>query len=157
MNTVSLHPLTEADLEEVVVVERLSFQHPWNRDHILNEIQSPHSFPLLARSAEGVCVGYICPTLVLDEGQILNVAVHPSFRGKGIGKLLVRSALEEFEKKGASVVLLEVRPSNTAALSLYRLLGFVATGRRSRYYENGEDAILMSFEMKNWKEGSHAV
>lgn len=157
MKDVSLHPVTEADLEEVVEIERLSFQHPWNREHILNEIQSPHSFPLLVRTADGVCVGYICPMLVLDEGQILNVAVHPSFRGKGVGKLLVLSALEEFRKRGASIVMLEVRPSNAAAISLYRLLGFVATGRRRRYYENGEDAILMNLQMKNWKDGSHAV
>ncbi|HOP41586.1 MAG TPA: GNAT family N-acetyltransferase, partial [Geobacteraceae bacterium] len=76
---------------------------------------------------------------------------------KGIGKLLVLAALEEFRKRGASFVALEVRPSNAAAIALYRHVGFVATGRRKRYYENGEDAILMSIEMNEWKEGFHAV
>ncbi len=157
MEDVSLHPVTEDDLEEVVAIEKVSFQHPWSRDHIRNEIHSALSFPLLARLADGACAGYICPMLVLDEGQILNVAVHPSFRGKGIGKLLVLAALEEFRKRGASFVALEVRPSNAAAIALYRHVGFVATGRRKRYYENGEDAILMSIEMNEWKEGFHAV
>jgi ribosomal-protein-alanine N-acetyltransferase len=157
MEKAILHPLTEADLEEVLDLERASFQHPWNRDHILNEIHSPLSFPLLARLADGTCAGYICPMLVLDEGQILNVAVHPAFRGQGFGRLLVEAALEEFRKRVASFVALEVRPSNAVAISLYLHCGFVATGRRKAYYENGEDAILMKLDLKGNKEDTHAV
>jgi [ribosomal protein S18]-alanine N-acetyltransferase len=157
MNKVTLHPVTTADLDEVLSLERASFDHPWSGEHILNEIQSPHSFPLLARLEDGSCAGYICPMLVLDEGQILNVAVHPSYRCRGIGRILLEAVLEQFRIRGASVVHLEVRPTNTTAISLYTRHGFVTSGRRKGYYENGEDAILMKYDICLQKEGPHAV
>ncbi|MGA7826169.1 MAG: ribosomal protein S18-alanine N-acetyltransferase [Geobacteraceae bacterium] len=157
MNKVTLHPVTSADLEEILTLERASFHHPWTGEHILDEIQSPHSFPLLARLENGSCVGYICPMLVLDEGQILNVAVHPAYRGRGIGKMLLKTTLEQLRDKGASVVYLEVRPTNTVAISLYTRCGFITNGRRKAYYENGEDAILMMYKFLQQKEEPHAV
>jgi ribosomal-protein-alanine N-acetyltransferase len=157
MNLVTFHSVTRADLEEVLSLERASFQHPWTGDHILNEIDSPHSFPFLARLEDGTCAGYICPTLVLDEGQILNFAVHPAYRGRGIGKILLATALEQLRDRGATVVYLEVRPSNTVAISLYAHSEFITVGRRKAYYENGEDAILMKYEFPLQKEEPHAV
>jgi len=157
MEKITLCPVTEDDLEEVLSLERVSFHYPWSGEHIRNEIRSPLSFPLLVRLADGVCAGYICSMLVLDEGQILNVAVHPSYRGQGVGRILVEAALEEFRKKGASFVTLEVRPSNAAAISLYIRCGFITDGRRKAYYENGEDAILMKYTMNEHKENHHAV
>jgi ribosomal-protein-alanine N-acetyltransferase len=157
MKIVTLHPVTVADLEEVLNLERASFQHPWNGEHILNEIHSPLSFPLLARLKDGSCAGYICPMLVLDEGHILNVAVHPSCRGRGIGKILLEAALEKLKILGASFIHLEVRPSNTVAISLYTHCGFVTTGIRRAYYENGEDAVLMKYEIKAQKEEPYAI
>lgn len=157
MNKLTLHPVTTADLDEILSLERASFEHPWSGEHILNEIQSPLSFPLMARLDDGSCAGYICPMLVLDEGQILNVAVHPSCRGRGIGGILLEAALAQFRTRGASIVHLEVRPTNTIAISLYTRRGFVTAGRRKAYYENGEDAILMKYEINLQKEDSHAV
>ena len=83
--------------------------------------------------------------LVIDEGHILDVAVAPAFRGTGIGRLLVQKVLDECRLQGAEFVSLEVRTSNTAAISLYRQLGFIVTGQRRAYYENGEDALLMEY------------
>lgn len=157
MRIATIHPVTKADLQELLTLERASFPHPWSEEHILNEIDSPHSFPLLARREDGSCAGYICPMLVLDEGQILNVAVQPSCRGKGIGRMLLEAALELFRKKGATVVHLEVRPTNATAISLYTRCGFITSGRRKAYYENGEDAILMKLELRIQKEEHHAV
>ncbi len=157
MITVTLHPVTTADLEEILNLERASFEHPWSGEHILNEIQSPLSFPLLARLEDGSCAGYICPMLVLDEGQILNLAVHPTCRGRGIGGMLLAAALGQLRQRGAAIVHLEVRPTNTAAISLYTRHGFVTSGRRKAYYENGEDAILMKYDIYLQKEGPHAV
>jgi len=157
MNKITLHPVTPADLEEVLSLERASFEHPWSGEHILNEIQSPLSFSLLARLEDGSCAGYICPMLVLDEGQILNLAVHPSCRGRGIGGILLKTALGEFRSRGAVNVYLEVRPTNIAAISLYTRHGFITSGRRKAYYENGEDAILMKYEIHRQKDEPHAV
>ena len=138
-------PMSDSDLEEVLAIETDSFPHPWSTTHFHDELASPYSFPLVALDQNGSIVGYICPMLLLDEGHILDVAVHRDFRGHGIGKLLVTRVLSDCREKGAAFVSLEVRPSNVEALTLYKSLGFTETGRRKRYYENGEDAILMEY------------
>ncbi len=137
--------MTERDLEQVVAIENQSFPHPWTLEHFREELCSPHGFPLVAEADRGGVAGYLCPSLILDEGEILDVAVSGDFRGKGIGRLLVASTLEFFREQGVMRVFLEVRVSNQAAISLYRSLGFREAGCRKRYYENGEDALLMDF------------
>lgn len=149
--------MTEADLDQVLATEAASFPLPWNRDHFLHEIRSPMSFPFVAEDGEGYIAGFICPMQVLDEGQILDVAVTPACRCKGIGRMLVERALQTFKQQEASFVCLEVRPTNTAALHLYTECGFVAEGRRKAYYENGEDAITMTCYMENPGEDSRAL
>jgi len=82
---------------------------------------------------------------LLDEGHILDVAVHPEVRGGGVGRLLVEKVLEECRGNGASFVSLEVRESNLPAIALYRKMGFAEVGKRKRYYENGENALMMEY------------
>ncbi len=113
--------------------------------------------PLVAMNQDGTVVGYICPMLLLDEGHILNVAVRGDFRGHGIGKSLVKRVLGDCLERGAAFVSLEVRPSNREAIALYKQLGFVETGLRKRYYENGEDAILMEYIYTNSEGPGNAV
>lgn len=156
MNMIILRPMTEADLDQVMATETASFPLPWNRDHFLHEIRSPVSFPFVAEDGDGNIAGYICPMQVLDEGQILDVAVSPACRGKGIGRMLVERALQTFKLQGASYVCLEVRPSNSTALHLYAGCGFAAQGKRKAYYENGEDAITMICSIENPGEGNSA-
>jgi ribosomal-protein-alanine N-acetyltransferase len=137
--------MTEVDLDAVTAIEKVSFPSPWARVLFSGELSAAHSFPMVAVDAEGVVVGYICPMLVIDEGHILNVAVHPDCRGRGIGRMLVENVLADCRLQGAEFVSLEVRPSNTVAIKLYRDLGFIVVGRRKAYYENGEDALLMEY------------
>jgi len=141
--------MTEADLDEILVIENYSFPLPWNREHFLDELKSVHAFPLVAFDPEEKLMGYICPRLLFDEGHILNVAVNRDFRGCGVGRLMVERVLRDCREGGADTVYLEVRPSNHAAISLYRQLGFVETGIRRNYYENGEDALLMEYSFEN--------
>lgn len=138
-------PMAESDLDEVLAVEKCSYPKPWIREHFMAELLSPHAFPLAAFTADGRLAGYICPVLVLDEGHIMNVAVHPDFRGRGVGRLLVERVMGDCREAGAAYVSLEVRVSNVAAIALYRRLGFTESGTRRRYYENGEDALLMEY------------
>jgi ribosomal-protein-alanine N-acetyltransferase len=142
---ITFRTMTATDLEVVLAIENDSFPHPWIRDHFLDELKSVHAFPLVALDPGKRIIGYICPRLILDEGQILNVAVLRAFRGQGIGRILVQRALAFCRERGGATVSLEVRPSNSAAIALYHGLGFVATGIRRNYYENGEDAVLMEF------------
>jgi ribosomal-protein-alanine N-acetyltransferase len=146
---ITICPMTEADLDEILAIENDSFPLPWNRDHFLDELKSAHAFPLVAFDPEENVMGYICPRLLFDEGHILNVAVKRAFRSCGVGRFLVERVLRDCREGGADTVSLEVRPSNHAAISLYQQLGFVETGRRRNYYENGEDAILMEYTFEN--------
>jgi ribosomal-protein-alanine N-acetyltransferase len=146
---ITIRAMTEADLEEVLAIENDSFPLPWNRDHFLDELRSGHAFPLIALDQEEKIIGYICPRLLLDEGHIFNVAVRRVFRGKGVARLLVDKVVSDCREGGGTVVFLEVRHSNEAAIALYRQLGFVETGRRRNYYEHGEDAILMEYKFPN--------
>lgn len=143
---ITICPMNEADLDEILIIETASFPNPWTRTHFLDELNSPHAFPLVAFGPEGRLIGYICPMFLLDEGHIMDVAVHHDFRGHGVGRMLVERVLEECRERGADFVSLEVRPSNQSAIALYRKLGFVEIGRRKRYYQDGEDAILMEYE-----------
>jgi [ribosomal protein S18]-alanine N-acetyltransferase len=149
--------MSEEDLESVLEIECASFSRPWTRRHFLDEIESPCSTPLVALTADGRIAGYLCLKIVLDEAEILDVAVCGSLRGRGVGRLLVQEALSLSRERGAALVFLEVRASNEAAISLYRRLGFRASGRRKGYYENGEDALLMDYIFAVQEEECDAV
>jgi ribosomal-protein-alanine N-acetyltransferase len=148
---IAIRTMTEADLEEILAIEIDSFSFPWIRDHFLDELKSSHAFPLVALDQEESIIGYICPRLLLGEGHILNVAVRQDFRGQGVARLLVERILDDCRKKGGEVIFLEVRLSNEAAIALYRQVGFIETGIRRKYYENGEDAILMEYHFTDYE------
>ncbi len=150
-------PMTEDCLDAVLAIEADSFPSPWSRQHFVGELNSDYSFPMVALDSNGLIVGYVCPMLVIDEGHILNVAVDRNYRGQGIGRLLVEHVIMDCRLQGAEYVSLEVRPSNIPAIALYKQLGFIVTGRRKAYYENGEDAIMMEYIFSHNKGYDNAV
>ncbi len=92
-------------------------------------------------------IGFVAYSMVLDEGEILNIAVHPSYQGLGVARSILGLTLANFQSAGAKRVLLEVRKSNGAARSLYESFEFQVDGTRKSYYRAGtgrEDALLMS-------------
>jgi [ribosomal protein S18]-alanine N-acetyltransferase len=139
----------EADLDAVMEIERLCFSTPWERQAFADELARPWaSLWLLCEVPSGRAVGFCNHWLVAGEMQILNVAVHPDHRRRGHAARLLRHILAEAQEKHVTVVSLEVRASNHAAQALYRRFGFRDVGRRPRYYaDNGEDALLMDFEV----------
>ena len=92
-------------------------------------------------------VGYACAWYVADEVQLLNVAVHPDRRRRGIGEALVRRVLADAAAHRARAVFLEVRVANLGARRLYARLGFRATGMRRGYYGPGQDGVLMEWRL----------
>jgi [ribosomal protein S18]-alanine N-acetyltransferase len=130
------------DLDAVVAIERRAFVHPWSREVFARELRVPFSKVVLAR-IRGEIVGYACRWLHADAVEVQNVAVHPDWRRRSIGRQLVETLLAEARAAGVSRALLEVRRTNRPALSLYRKLGFRETGTRPGYYSDGEDAVLM--------------
>jgi ribosomal-protein-alanine N-acetyltransferase len=132
------------DVDQILEIEKLCFPVPWSRESFLSELRNPLAHYLVAQ--EGfVLQGYAGIWLIFDEGHITNVAVHPRARGKRIGELLLTNTLALVKASGVVSVTLEVRPSNDAALALYRRMGFKEAGLRRGYYsDNGEDALIMA-------------
>ena len=143
LGDITICPMSETDLDGVLAIEKGSYPKPWAREHFLDELSSPYAFPLVAFDGNGTLIGYICTAILFDEAEIRNVAVSYALRNCGVGRLLVEKVLAECRNRNASYVGLEVRVSNLPARALYERLGFKETGRRPKYYENGEDAILM--------------
>lgn len=139
--------MTEDDLAEVLVIEAVSYPTPWNAGHFRNEIDARYSWPFVAVE-EGRVYGYVCLMSLFEEAQILNVAVAPDSRGRGIARRLLEHAIGIAQEKGAEFMALEVRASNSPAIALYRQLGFTEVGVRARYYDSIEDAILMEKPLK---------
>ena len=141
------------DLEAVCRIEALSFPTPWPKTLFIEELKNPLSHSYIARVEEDdreVVAGYIVFWVVVDEAHILNVAVHPDYRGKGIGKGLVRSAIETCKALDLRRVFLEVRRSNIVARRLYSGLGFRVVGIRKGYYsDTKEDAIVMALYLRD--------
>lgn len=142
-----LRRMQERDLPFVLEIERLSFPNPWQESSFRGEIANLHiSYPsvIIYRPMEKV-VGYIIFWLVKEEAQISNLAVHPDYTRLGIGQAVLRQTLVTMRKMKAEQVILEVRPSNRAARSLYEKYGFEILGIRRGYYQNPpEDALVMS-------------
>jgi [ribosomal protein S18]-alanine N-acetyltransferase len=137
-----LRALVEEDLPIVLAIEEISFLSPWTRTSFLHELHSPHS-QLTVAEREGKVIGYMCCWYVADEVHLLDIAVHPASRRRGVSEHLLRHALVVGQQKGAHSANLEVRRSNLPAIALYRKFGFRQVAVRRGYYTNGEDALLM--------------
>jgi [ribosomal protein S18]-alanine N-acetyltransferase len=144
--TITLRRATMPDLDDIVAIERASFSDPpWSRDSFLALVDSPRAyFTVACASPTEHVIGYVVAWFVADEAEIANLAVAPDRRGRGVGSRLLDAALVEARLAGARVVHLEVRDSNAAARALYGARGFLAVGRRRRYYRDPvEDALLL--------------
>jgi [ribosomal protein S18]-alanine N-acetyltransferase len=146
------------DLPSITEIERLAFDHPWSRDSFLRELSLPFSRTIVAViTATGTIeaiAGYLCRWLIADECHVLNLAVHPGTRRRGVGLRLMDDAIAEAKREKASFVTLEVRRSNLAARSLYRKLHFEERRLRKNYYGSGEDAIVMELRLDRRKSNA---
>ena len=136
--------LRQSDLQIVADIERQSFSDPWSLSTLREAIdgENPHSHFHVARLSR-VPVAYVNYWLILDEAHIVNFAVSPARRRKGLGKYLLAKSLICIRDQGGRQVHLEVRRSNIPAQNLYYQLGFQLVHIRRRYYQdNGEDACV---------------
>ncbi len=142
---IDIRPMTPADLDQVLAVERQCYSHPWSAEFFLQELHSPFATVDLYW-IDGQLGGYLCSWYLQGELHILNLATAPAFRRRGIAGMLLGRALDQGSQPGLEKAFLEVRVSNEAALALYRRLGFRIISRRPGYYPDGEDAFVMEFE-----------
>ena len=143
-----LVPMTAALVGEVALLEQICFSDPWSREALAAELNEPTSAWLVAVEGKRP-VGYIGLRIVEDEGEIVNLAVSPGWRKKGVGAALLGTVLDFAAFQGVQKVWLEVRESNTAARKLYEKAGFAAVGKREKYYSAPvEDAVMMMKELE---------
>jgi ribosomal-protein-alanine N-acetyltransferase len=144
LDELTLRAMEERDLDAIVELEKLSFPTPWSRQSFESELfRNSHARYAVAEYQRCV-IGYGGMWLVCDETHVTNIAVHPTFRGRGVGRLLLRTMMLTATMLGATRMLLEVRPSNRVAQKLYFAHGFRPVGVRPKYYSNdGEDALIL--------------
>lgn len=138
----TIRAMSMDDLDDVLAIEQASYPHPWKREHFIHEIHSHLAFPVVVVEG-GRLLAYLCLMSLFEEAQIMNIAVAPDQRGRGIGRMLMEHAIATARQKGAENLTLEVRESNLAAIALYEAFGFERYFVRKGYYEGKEDAILM--------------
>lgn len=139
-------PMTAAHTAAVAALEQICFSDPWPEAAVSSELENPLSYWLVALEGETV-VGYVGSQTVLGEADIMNVAVAPSHRRRGIAADLLQRLKNDLAERGVYSLTLEVRASNDAAIALYRLLGYVQVGRRPGYYHKPkEDALILRKE-----------
>jgi ribosomal-protein-alanine N-acetyltransferase len=137
----------ELHLERIYEIETLSFPAPWSINAFRQEVKNPVSH-LLGLLVSGTLEGYVCFWLFEGEIQLVNIAVHPKARGRGLGNYLLTKMLEFAASRSIQAIWLEVRLSNRTARRLYEKFGFVEVGRRRKYYtDNNEDAVVMSLNL----------
>ncbi|MBQ1241581.1 MAG: ribosomal protein S18-alanine N-acetyltransferase [Oscillospiraceae bacterium] len=156
-DNIRIVPMSAAHLDEIADLERICFSVPWSRKMLAEELDNACSAFLAAVDETGRVVGYAGLMVVLDEGYITNVAVHPDFRRRGIAQKLL-DVFENFATANKLAFLtLEVRESNYGAIALYGSRGYRGVGRRKNYYEHPkEDAIIMTREFGDGAENSDA-
>ncbi len=139
-------PMQEADLQEVLAIEYAVYPFPWTNGNFLDSLNSGYESWVL-RNSSRTLVGYLLMLPAVDEAHLLNITVHADLHGQGIGRAMLDYVVECTRRKGLASVLLEVRPSNQRALTIYTKYGFQRIGVRKNYYpaahSTREDAIVM--------------
>ncbi|MBP3728869.1 MAG: ribosomal protein S18-alanine N-acetyltransferase [Lachnospiraceae bacterium] len=144
MSQLMIRPGRIEDAPTLRKLEKENFTDPWSEEGLVNELASPLSYIRVAET-EGRIVAYLIATRVLDEGELLRIAVSPRDRVQGIGKQLTEAMLQE--NPSIKVWRLDVRESNYGARKLYESLGFLPVVRRRNYYEKPmEDGVMMMLE-----------
>lgn len=146
LNSFTIEPLVgEEDLKGVLEVESESFANPWTREMYDSELRNPDVCHIYVARISGCQVAGFCAFwLVVDQMHVNNLAVRPSYRGRGLGSALISHALMEAFRSGAQFSILEVRRSNAEARKLYERFGFKVVGTRLAYYKNPiEDALVL--------------
>lgn len=130
------------DLDDIYLIETSSYNIPWTKSNLSDEIFKSNVLNLCI-NANSSLIGYCFSYIVSNEMFITNVCIHPDYRNKHLGTILLKNLLDKAKKISIKCVFLEVREKNFAAINLYKKLGFSQDCIRKNYYSNGDNALLM--------------
>ncbi|MBR4934072.1 MAG: ribosomal protein S18-alanine N-acetyltransferase [Clostridia bacterium] len=149
MNNATILPCSADQIRFVADIEKATFSDPWTEDSLKGMICGGYYTILCAIDTDGVC-GYVIASSIAGESEILRIAVSPDHRRRGIGAALLDRFIKDRALAGDREFFLEVRASNTPAISLYVSHGFEVCGTRKNYYKSPtEDATLMRLTMSS--------
>ena len=134
-------------LNDIVRIENCIFNKPWTRNQIKNDIQSDRDSENWVFIMDELVAGYIFGCKIYDEFHLDNIAVHPEYLRRSIGKELIRHIISRVIYRDIKVILLEVSANNIPAQKCYKSLGFTQMGIRKDYYSKGDDAILYYLDL----------
>ena len=138
-------PMNADHLDELERLERICFSRPWSKRMLGEELENQCAAFLVAEDENGTVLGYAGLLVMLDEGYITNVAVFPEYRRLGVAAKIIEVYMNFAAANDLAFLTLEVRPSNEAAIALYRRFGFEEVGRRKNYYDlPKEDALILT-------------
>ena len=143
-----IRKMTAREVPQVAELEKLCFAMPWSEKSVAGELDNPLALWLVAMEGDRLA-GYVGSQTVMDETDMMNLAVGSEFRRQGVGEALVNALTASLKELGSRCLTLEVRDSNEAARALYGKLGFTEIGRRRGYYRDPrEDALILR---KEWE------
>ena len=143
-----IRKMTDREVPQVAELEKLCFSQPWSEKSVAGELDNPLALWLVAMEGDRLA-GYVGSQTVMDETDMMNLAVAPQFRRQGVGETLVNALTASLKELGSRCLTLEVRDSNGPARALYAKLCFVEVGRRRGYYRDPrEDALILR---KEWE------
>ena len=138
--------MKKEDILQLAELEKRCFSDPWSVSAFEYELKNPLSVWLVAAEGDQVA-GYVGSQTVIDESDMMNIAVAPAYRRQGIAEKLISMLIVQLKDRGSYSLTLEVRASNIPAIGLYQKLGFTQVGRRPNYYRNPkEDALVLRKE-----------
>ena len=141
-------PMEHHHVMQVAALEKQCFSDPWSENSVASELNNPLSLWLVAVDDENLA-GYVGSQTIMNETDMMNIAVDEGYRRQGIAQLLVEALVEQLKKVESRCLTLEVRISNAPAIALYEKLGFEQVGKRPNYYRNPkEDALILR---KEWQ------
>ncbi len=146
--TVTLRPMIERDVPEVIEIERQAYDFPWSKGVMIDCIRCGYIAWVLEH--EGLIGAYSFMTVAAGEAHLLNLCVKPRWQGRRFGRTLLEHVVEDARARGAETMLLEVRPSNGPARQLYARAGFKEIGLRPDYYpahEGREEALMLALPL----------
>jgi len=137
------------DVGDLIELEALCFDYHWTEEQFLLGLEAG-AFKVIGVRRGGILAGYMAFSLIADEMEILNLAVHPDFRRQGMGEALLARSFEICRQSGIAKSFLDVKVSNDPALALYRKFGYKKIGIRKKYYpDTKEDALLFRYDFQN--------
>lgn len=138
-----IRPMTPADLDAVLAIERQSSPDPWTPGILHDELHGEARHYLVAAAANGAVIGFSGMLAQVGEGHVTNIAVDPLFRSRRVAARLLLPSMRWALRQEVGALTLEVRVGNDPAIRLYRRFGFAPVGTRPKYYANGDDALIL--------------